>query len=208
MRSLRDRRLSAQGRLGSGHGNGGTRSTCPRHYAGPSGRTRKEAMASLAARGFTRIDGSSCRVAAARVSCCPAGPAGPAFLVTRNFDAIYSYNAPNLCAASRFCPTAARTARACRGHGRRRPWPVTRPTGARCRRFSWGGGYDLDGKRRDGVIGAKTTKAISDFQSRSGLLRTAAPAPPCSPGYAESEAALFRRMKALAWFIHDLRRTP
>ena len=36
----------------------------PEHYAGPSGRTRKGAMAAWAARGFTQIDGSPLPAAA------------------------------------------------------------------------------------------------------------------------------------------------
>ncbi len=65
----------------------------PPHYAGPSGRTRKEPMAAWAARGITQDRRPSCRAAPARACCCPPARTAPAFLVTHNFDAIYSYNA-------------------------------------------------------------------------------------------------------------------
>jgi len=141
----------------------------PEHYAGPSGRTRKEAMASWAARGFTRIDGQQLPSGGTAGLLLPAGPAGPAFLVTRNFDAIYSYNA-----AESYALAIALLSDRLRGrHGLVAAWPTNDPGLSRADRrevqaLLMRRGYDLDGKA-DGVIGAKTTKAISDFQSRSGL---------------------------------------
>jgi lytic murein transglycosylase len=141
----------------------------PEHYAGPSGRTRKEAMASWAARGFTRIDGQQLPSGGSAGLLLPAGPAGPAFLVTRNFDAIYSYNA-----AESYALAIALLSDRLRGrHGLVAAWPTKDPGLSRADRrevqaLLMRRGYDLDGKA-DGVIGAKTTKAISDFQSRSGL---------------------------------------
>src|ERR1700731_1100970 len=65
----------------------------PEHFVGPSGRTRKQPMAAWAARGVTRIDGQPLGGGPNAGLLLPAGPTGPAFLVTHNFDAIYSYNA-------------------------------------------------------------------------------------------------------------------
>ncbi|MGA3341617.1 MAG: lytic murein transglycosylase [Methylocella sp.] len=141
----------------------------PEHYSGPSGRTRKEAMASWAARGFTRIDGQQLPSGGSAGLLLPAGPTGPAFLVTRNFDAIYSYNA-----AESYALAIALLSDRLRGrHGLVAAWPTNDPGLSRADRrevqaLLMRRGYDLDGKA-DGVIGAKTTKAISDFQSRSGL---------------------------------------
>jgi len=141
----------------------------PEHYSGPSGRTRKEAMASWAARGFTRIDGQPLPSGGSAGLLLPAGPTGPAFLVTRNFDAIYSYNA-----AESYALAIALLSDRLRGrHGLVAAWPTNDPGLSRADRrevqaLLMRRGYDLDGKA-DGVIGAKTTKAISDFQSRSGL---------------------------------------
>jgi len=141
----------------------------PEHYAGPSGRTRKEAMASWAARGFTRIDGQQLPSGGSAGLLLPAGPAGPAFLVTRNFDAIYSYNA-----AESYALAIALLSDRLRGrHGLVAAWPTNDPGLSRADRrevqaLLMRRGYDLDGKA-DGVIGTKTKQAISDFQSRSGL---------------------------------------
>jgi len=141
----------------------------PEHYSGPSGRTRKEAMASWAARGFTRIDGQQLPSSGSAGLLLPAGPAGPAFLVTRNFDAIYSYNA-----AESYALAIALLSDRLRGrHGLVAAWPTNDPGLSRADRrevqaLLMRRGYDLDGKA-DGVIGTKTKQAISDFQSRSGL---------------------------------------
>jgi lytic murein transglycosylase len=141
----------------------------PQHYAGPSGRTRKEAMASWAARGVTRIDGRPLGAGPAAGLLLPAGPAGPAFLVTRNFDAIYSYNA-----AESYALAIALLSDRLRGrHGLVAAWPTSDPGLSRAERREMQAllmrrGYDLDGKA-DGVIGTKTKQAIVDFQSHSGL---------------------------------------
>ena len=49
-------------------------------------------MSFWAAKGLTRIDGKPLGQANAGLVL-PAGPNGPAFLVTHNFDVVYSYNA-------------------------------------------------------------------------------------------------------------------
>ncbi len=141
----------------------------PEHYAGPSGRTRKQPMAAWAARGFTRIDGQRLPGGGSAGLLLPAGPTGPAFLVTRNFDAIYSYNA-----AESYALAIALLSDRLRGrHGLVAAWPTNDPGLSRADRremqtLLMRRGYDLDGKA-DGVVGTKTKQAISDFQSRSGL---------------------------------------
>jgi lytic murein transglycosylase len=141
----------------------------PAHYAGPSGRTRKEPMAAWAAGGVTRIDGRPLGSGPRASLLLPAGPSGPAFLVTRNFDAIYSYNA-----AESYALAIALLSDRLRGrHGLVAAWPTNDPGLSRVERrelqtLLMRRGYDLDGKA-DGVIGAKTEHAIYDFQSHSGL---------------------------------------
>jgi lytic murein transglycosylase len=141
----------------------------PEHYAGPSGRTRKQPMAAWAARGFTRIDGQRLPGGGSAGLLLPAGPTGPAFLVTHNFDAIYSYNA-----AESYALAIALLSDRLRGrHGLVAAWPTNDPGLSRADRremqtLLMRRGYDLDGKA-DGVVGTKTKQAISDFQSRSGL---------------------------------------
>lgn len=141
----------------------------PEHYAGPSGRTRKEPMAAWAARGLTRIDGRPLGTGPNAGLLLPAGPSGPAFLVTRNFDAIYSYNA-----AESYALAIALLSDRLRGrHGLVAAWPTNDPGLSRADRrevqtLLMRRGYDLDGKA-DGVIGTKTKQAIVDFQTKSGL---------------------------------------
>jgi len=141
----------------------------PDHYSGPSGRTRKEPMAAWAARGLARIDGTALGSGPNAGLLIPAGLGGPAFLVTRNFDAIYSYNA-----AESYALAIALLSDRLRGRsGLVAAWPTNDPGLSRAERremqtLLMRRGYDLDGKA-DGVIGTKTKQAISDFQAKSGL---------------------------------------
>ena len=141
----------------------------PGGYAGPSGRTKKQPMAAWAARGITRIDGRPLSGEGAAGLLLPAGPEGPAFLVTRNFDAIYGYNA-----AESYALAIALLSDRLRGQpGLRTPWPTDDPGLSRADRREVqtrlvGRGYDLQGKI-DGVIGDRTREAIADFQGKAGL---------------------------------------
>ncbi|WOJ88253.1 lytic murein transglycosylase [Methylocapsa polymorpha] len=141
----------------------------PDHYSGPSGRTRKEPMAAWAARGLARIDGTALGSGPNAGLLIPAGVNGPAFLVTHNFDAIYSYNA-----AESYALAIALLSDRLRGWpGLIAAWPTNDPGLSRAERremqtLLMRRGYDLDGKA-DGVIGTKTKQAISDFQTKSGL---------------------------------------
>ena len=67
----------------------------PAGYSGPTGRKAKQSMSFWSAKGFTRVDGRPLGGGDAALLL-PAGRDGPAFLVTRNFDAVYSYNAADL----------------------------------------------------------------------------------------------------------------
>ena len=59
-----------------------------------AGRRNKQTMQQWAARGVKRVDGSALPATVTPAGLLlPAGAAGPTFLVTRNFDALYSYNA-------------------------------------------------------------------------------------------------------------------
>ncbi len=140
----------------------------PSGYAGPSGRGRKLPMATWTARGVTHVDGSPLGEGSAGLLL-PAGPNGPAFLVTRNFDAIYGYNA----AESYALAIALLSDRLAGRPGLRTPWPTNDPGLARVDRREVQTrlvqrGYDLQGKI-DGVIGDRTREAITDFQSKAGM---------------------------------------
>jgi len=88
-------------------------------------------------------------------------------------------------------------------HGRRRTLACHAPTGREVQALLMRRGYDLDGKA-DGVIGPKRQRRSRIFKSRSGLHPDGRACASVLAGYAESEAALFRRMKSAGVvFIHD-----
>ncbi len=139
----------------------------PPGYSGPSGRKAKQPMSAWAARGIARIDGRPLGEGEAGLLL-PAGPAGPAFLVTRNFDVVYSYNAAESYSLAA-CVLADRLAG---GAGIVTPWPTDDPGLSRVERRELQTllarkGYDIG--EPDGAIGAKTKQAIADFQGKQGM---------------------------------------
>ncbi len=153
------------------HGLGwGFEVSLPERYSGPTGRRNRQPMSSWAARGITRLDGSGLGEGSAALLL-PAGRNGPAFLVTRNFDAIYSYNAAESYALA-ICILSDRL----RGRpGIQTPWPTDDPGLSRAERRELQTllirrGYDLG--EPDGVIGTKTKEAISEIESSVGMKRT------------------------------------
>ncbi|WP_202733535.1 lytic murein transglycosylase [Acinetobacter pittii] len=137
------------------------------------GRRSKKALSSWSARGVTRIDGSplvqgalSGNTSAGLMA--PAGVNGPVFLVFKNFDAIYSYNA-----AESYGLAIAHLSDRLKGAG---PfvasWPTDDPGTSRAERreiqqFLINRGYDIGAV--DGLIGDKTRVAIRQEQTRLGL---------------------------------------
>lgn len=141
----------------------------PEGYSGPSGRTHKQPMSFWESRGITRLDGSGLGGGAAGLLL-PAGRNGPAFLVTKNFDAVYAYNAAESYALA-ICVLSDRL----RGRpGIQTPWPTDDPGLSRAERRELQSlliraGYEVGDP--DGVIGTKTKEAIADYQGRVGLQR-------------------------------------
>jgi hypothetical protein len=139
----------------------------PPGYSGPSGRKARQPMSAWAARGIVRIDGRSLGEGEAGLLL-PAGPAGPAFLVTHNFDVVYSYNAAESYSLAA-CVLADRLAG---GSGIVTPWPTDDPGLSRVERRELQTllakkGYDIG--EPNGAIGTKTKQAIADFQQKAGL---------------------------------------
>jgi lytic murein transglycosylase len=139
----------------------------PQNYSGPSGRRAKEPMSFWASRGLTRIDGKPLGAGEAGLLL-PAGPNGPAFLVTRNFDVVYSYNA----AESYSLAAGVLADRLAGGPGIVTPWPTDDPGLSREGRrelqtLLMKRGYDVGAP--DGAIGAKTKAAIADFEQKNGM---------------------------------------
>jgi lytic murein transglycosylase len=138
----------------------------PADYSGPSGRRQKSSMSTWASRGITRVDGRPLGEGEAGLLL-PAGPNGPAFLVTSNFDAIYSYNA-----AESYALAIAHLADRLAGGGPFvTPWPTDDPGLSRAERrelqeLLTKRGYDVG--TPDGAIGKKTQDAIADYQRKIG----------------------------------------
>jgi hypothetical protein len=98
----------------------------------------------------------------------PSGAKGPAFIVFRNFDAIYAYNA-----AESYALAIAHLSDRLRGAGAfRTPWPTDDPGIGRAERREvqqrlLDGGFDVGAP--DGIVGARTRTAIRAFQASAGL---------------------------------------
>ena len=137
------------------------------------GRRNKKPLSSWMQRGVTRIDGSALLQGNLSASTpaglmTPAGQNGPAFLVFKNFDAIYSYNA-----AESYGLAIAHLSDRLKGAGPfMTAWPTDDPGTSRAerreiQRYLVSRGYDIG--EVDGLIGDKSRQAIRDEQSRLGL---------------------------------------
>lgn len=139
-------------------------------------RRNKKSLSSWVNRGLTRADGSaiiqgnlSDSAQAGLMS--PAGANGPLFLVFKNFDAIYSYNA----AESYALAIAHLSDRLQGGKGFVASWPTDDAGTSRAERREIQNvllkkGYDIG--EADGLIGDKTRQAIRQEQAKLGLSPT------------------------------------
>jgi glucose-6-phosphate 1-epimerase len=134
-----------------------------------AGRTRRQPLSAWIGRGITRADGSAIAPGSQNAALLlPAGVRGPAFLVFRNYDAIYSYNA----AESYALAIATLADRLRGGSGLATPWPTDDPGLSRAQRrelqtLLLARGHDIG--KVDGMIGTATRKAIVAEQQRLGL---------------------------------------
>ena len=134
-----------------------------------AGRKNKRALSDWIARGVTRIDGSPIPAAGTQAGVLlPAGANGPAFLVFRNFDAIYSYNA-----AESYALAIATLSDRLRGGGPLlTPWPTDDPGLGRGERrqlqtLLLARGHAIG--EADGMIGTLTRRAPVVEQQRLGM---------------------------------------
>lgn len=132
------------------------------------GRRTKRPMSEWASRGLRRVDGSPLPTGLGNAGLMtPAGAEGPAFLVLRNFDAIYSYNA-----AESYGLAIAHLADRLRGGGPfTTPWPTDDPGLSRAERrevqtLLIARGHDIG--EVDGMLGERSRVAIRAEQERLG----------------------------------------
>ena len=149
----------------------------PDNYSGPSGRRTKQPLSQwsrLGVKPIEKVGSKSVNIATPLADSTPAalimpsGPSGPAFLVFRNFDAIYGYNAAESYALS----IAHLSDRLRGGSGFVTPWPtddagISRAERREVQQRLLDRGYDIG--TVDGMIGAKTRSAISAFQASVGV---------------------------------------
>ena len=134
-----------------------------------AGRRNKQPISAWAERGVRRIDGAPMPAAATPAGLLlPAGKDGPAFLVTRNFDAVYSYNA----AESYGLAIAHLSDRLRGGAPFATPWPTDDPGLSRAERRELqqlliARGHDIG--EADGMIGTRTREALKLEQAALGL---------------------------------------
>lgn len=137
------------------------------------GRRNKKPLSEWLSKGVTRIDGSPLvqgNITENTVAglLMPAGSSGPKFLVFKNFDAIYSYNA-----AESYALAIAYLSDRLKGNGPIiAPWPTDDAGTSRAERreiqtYLISKGYDIG--EADGLIGDKTRQAISQEQQKLGL---------------------------------------
>ncbi|TCB70989.1 lytic murein transglycosylase [Acinetobacter sp. ANC 4216] len=139
-------------------------------------RRNKKALSSWVSRGVVRADGTALiqgnlSESSAAGLMAPAGANGPVFLVFKNFDAIYSYNA-----AESYALAIAHLSDRLQGQGGfSKAWPTDDAGTSRAERreiqqFLINRGYDIGSV--DGLIGDKTRQAICQEQIRLGLSPT------------------------------------
>ena len=137
--------------------------------ASQAGRTRRKPLSQWLAMGVARADGGTIDLPASTPAAVllPTGANGPAFLVFRNYDAIYSYNA-----AESYALAIALLSDALRGQsGLRTPWPTNDPGIGRDERMELqrllaARGHDIGAI--DGAIGRLSREAIRKEQARLG----------------------------------------
>lgn len=140
----------------------------PARYRGKSGRLYRRPVANWATAGLKRIDGRRLTGSGLAALLLPAGRKGPGFLVFRNFDVIYSYNA-----AESYALAIAHLADRIRGGTDFvTPWPTEDRGLSRAERREVqerliARGYDVG--TPDGLMGRRTREAIKTFQGLVGL---------------------------------------
>jgi lytic murein transglycosylase len=146
----------------------------PRSYSGPVGRFRKSAISTWAKHGISRADGTALPATGSYALIRPAGPSGPAFLVSHNFDVLYSYNA-----AEAYALAIGHLSDRLTGEGAlKTAWPTDDPGLNRAQRKRLQELLIAQGYYKgeaDGRVGPLTIIAIKAAQKKAGLKPTGRP---------------------------------
>ncbi|WP_428687432.1 lytic murein transglycosylase [Roseibium sp.] len=146
----------------------------PSGYNGPSGRKKYASLSTWGKRGVTRIGGGkvSGKLEAALIR--PAGANGPAFLVTRNFRALRSYNA----STSYGLAIALLSELVSGGEPFKTPWPTANPGLSRAQRLELQKLLNKNGfnvGEPDGKVGPATRNGIKKAEAKFGMPVTGRP---------------------------------
>lgn len=145
----------------------------PSGYTGTSGRTNKQGISYWRNQGITLANGQPLPNSLSSAGLLlPAGKNGPAFLVGKNFDAFYSYNASENYALA--IAHLSEMIRQNRTHNVdfATAWPtddagISRRQAREIQQALINRGYDIGNV--DGMIGDNTRRAIQDFQRSQGV---------------------------------------
>ena len=141
-------------------------------YRGTSGRTNKKSISHWQSAGLTLPDGRPLpQTMASAGLLLPAGHHGPAFLVGKNFDTFYSYNASESYALA-IAHLSDLITRQSTQVNFATPWPtddagISRRQAKEIQQGLIHAGYDIGAV--DGIIGDQTRRAIMDYQRKMGV---------------------------------------
>ena len=146
----------------------------PPGYKGPSGRKNRAPLSNWASRGLKRADGKTLSGGTQAGLLLPAGASGPGFLVTTNFDAVYSYNA----AESYGLAISYLADRLRGGDALATSWPTDDPGLSRAERLQLqkllnANGFNVG--EADGRVGQATRDGIKRAEAKLGLPVTGRP---------------------------------
>ena len=146
----------------------------PKGYKGPSGRKRKESIGTWSKRGIKKVDGGRLKGSGKAGLILPAGKNGPAFLVFKNFDALYSYNL----AESYALAISHLSDRMQGGKPFTKAWPTDDPGLSRAQRLDLQKrlnkkGFDVG--EPDGKVGPATRAGIRKAEADLGMKVTGRP---------------------------------
>lgn len=143
----------------------------PAGYSGPNGRKQRAPISTWAARGITPLKGRHLNGDISAALLQPAGRNGPSFLVTGNFNAVFSYNF-----AESYALAISHLGDRIRGEGPiKTAWPTDDPGLSRAQRLDLqkllnANGFDVG--EPDGKVGPMTRAGIRKAEASKGMPET------------------------------------